>query len=92
MVLGNFFYVLRVEEGSMSQSVQRSAEGESRGQSLPVKCKFCRRTIPQGAHEWHREKRACSHPDCFGRQVLEDQEAWEYEQYLDGLIVYGYEY
>ncbi len=76
----------------MSQSVQRSAGGESCEQSLPVRCRFCGVVIPQSAHEWHREKRACSHPDCFGRQELEDQEAWEYEQYREGLIVYGQEY
>ena len=92
MVLGNFLYVLHVEEESMSQSVQKSAKCGSCGQSLPVRCKFCGVVILRDAHEWHREKRACSHPDCFGRQMLEDQEAWEYEQYLDGSIVYGREY
>ena len=95
MVLGNFFYVLRVEEESMSQSVQKSAKCGSCGQLLPVsvRCKFCGEAIPWGErNEQNRAKQVFSNTDCFGRLVLEEQEAWEYEQYLDGSVVYGREH
>lgn len=37
----------------------------------------------------------CMSPDCpvgFGNRVLAEQEAAEYEAYLDGTVVYGHEY
>ncbi len=71
------------------------ASGAKNGEKAECTCGVTARHVEYNGARRNLGVPQCMSPDCpvgFGNRVLAEQEAAEYEAYLDGTVVYGNQY